>query len=307
MQQQTSDPGVGNRFTGEVKRIINSNGSFNVVKTGRRWSLRDSFQYLVTLSWRNFLLLIVAVFVVVNLLFACLYVGIGVEYIVGANPNLSALENAFFFSVQTLTTIGYGHLVPKGALMNIAVCLEAIIGLLSFALATGLMYARFSRPTARIKFSKSMLVAPYKDGMSLQFRLANMRKNVLMDAEIRVLLTLTKQYGDEFKRQFYQLDLETERITFFPLSWTVVHPITAESPVYGFKREDFEAHESEILISFKAFDDAYSETIYDRYSYTFREMKWNKQFEPAFTFTPQGITKLDLNKIDVFKKVQVNE
>jgi inward rectifier potassium channel len=303
MQQQTTDPGVGVSYKGKFKRIINNDGSFNVHKQGHSWSIRDSFQYLVTLSWGVFLCLVVVSFIVLNLVFASIYVMVGVEHILGYNPAMGDWLNAFFFSVQTLTTIGYGHLAPDGLLMNLVVCCEAIFGLLGFALATGLMYARFSRPTARIKFSNTMLIAPYKEITSLQFRLANGRDNVLMDAQVKVLLTLTEHHGDNRKRQFYQLDLETDLITFFPLTWTVVHPITEDSPLYKMSLADLRKFETEVLISFRAFDDTYSETIYTRYSYTHDEIEENKKFVPAFVIEHSGKTILDLNKLSKVEKV----
>lgn len=303
MQKQTNDPGVGVSYKGKFKRIINKDGSFNVIKRGRVWGLKDSFQYLVTLDWSSFLVLVFISFILLNSFFACLYVGIGVENIRGVNPALGEWLTGFFFSVQTLTTIGYGHLAPKGLLMNLAVSFEALIGLLSFALATGVMYARFSRPTARVVFSKTILIAPYKDGKSLQFRFANIRGNVLMDARVKMLLTFTEHKGDNRKRQFYQLDLETDNITFFPLTWTVVHPIEHDSPLYGMSMEDLIKYETEILISFRAFDDAYSETIYSRYSYTYDEIEMDKKFVPAFKIEKSGNSVLDLNLISETEKV----
>jgi inward rectifier potassium channel len=303
MQEQTTDPGVGVNYKGKFKRIINNDGSFNVHKHGHKWNIRDSFQYLVSLNWGVFLSLVIGAFIALNAVFATIYTLVGIEHILGHNPAMNDWFTCFFFSVETLTTIGYGHLSPDGLLMNLVVSCEAIFGLLGFALATGIMYARFSRPTARIKYSDTLLITPYKDITSLQFRLANRRDNVLMDAEIKLVLTLTEHHGDNRKRQFYELDLESDMITFFPLTWTVVHPITEESPLFHMTLKDLKRFETEILISFKAFDDAYSETIYSRYSYTHNEIEENKKFVPAFIIKPSGKTILDLNKLSIVEKV----
>jgi inward rectifier potassium channel len=303
MKQESFDPGLTTQFSGELRRTINRDGSFNVHRHGLR--LRDVNFYLklIDTTWPRFLLIILAVFLAINMMFAGIYLALGIEHLQGAEPEMSAFVNAFFFSIHTLTTVGYGNIFPRGTGANVVAAVEATVGLMVFAIATGLLYGRFSRPSARILFSGHALIAPYQDGTSLQFRVTNARSNVLMDLEARVLLMTVDNVNGHLKRDYFDLALERRKIYFFPLTWTVVHPIDSASPLYGKTPEDLARTAAEVLILIQGFDDTFSQLVHARYSYRHDEIAWGAKFLPAFHVDPEGDLVVDLNRIDELKKV----
>jgi inward rectifier potassium channel len=227
------DPGLTQTYTGTLKRVINKDGQFNVRRSGRTWRDWHPYLLLISTSWPRFILLVTAGFLVVNTMFALLYTWAGLEHIKNteAPTEFGRFMNAFFFSAHTLTTVGYGNMWPVGDMTNAIAVLESLSGVLGFAIATGLLFGRFSRPSARFGFSQNMLIAPYKGGTSLQFRLVNRRTNNIVDLEARLLLMQVEVCGDKMERKFLQLELERNSILFFPLTWTVVHPIKPSSPL----------------------------------------------------------------------------
>ncbi len=230
MIRQANDPGFGEKFFHETKRVINKDGSFNVVRVDGGINGRDLYQFLINLSWPKFLLLVFFTFIVINSLFALFYLFIGINHLqrAGSGSGFQSFLNAFFFSVQTFTTVGYGGILPEGILANIFAAFEAMTGLLGFALATGLLYGRFSKPSAKIIFSKNAIISPHKGKSSLQFRIANQRHNILMELEARIMAVFIDKNKDQFTRKYYDLSLEMPSVYFLPLSWTVVHPIDKE-------------------------------------------------------------------------------
>ncbi len=297
MKPESFDPGLTTQFSGELRRAINPDGTFNVRRKGLR--LRDTNVYLMLIdtTWPRFLAAVFGLFLGVNMLFAGLYLAIGMEHLRGAEPEMGDFLNAFFFSVHTLTTVGYGNVFPLGTMANAVAALEAATGLMVFALATGLLYGRFSRPSAKILFSQRALIAPYQDGTSLQFRITNARSNVLMDLEARVLLMTVNRSDGQLKRAFLDLSLERRHVYFFPLTWTVVHPIDSESPLRGRTAEDLRGMEAELLILIKGFDDTFSQIVHSQYSYRYDEILWGAKFEPAFHVDPKGDLVLDVNRV----------
>jgi inward rectifier potassium channel len=227
----------------------------------------------------------------------------GIENLQGIEPEMSPFVNAFFFSVHTLTTVGYGNVFPRGFAANAVTALEATAGLMLFALATGLLYGRFSRPSARILFSDHAIIAPYQDGTSLQFRITNARTNVLMDLNARVLLMTVDPVDGQLKRDYFALPLERKTVYFFPLTWTVVHPIDSASPLYGKTAEDLKKVSAELLILIQGFDDTFSQLVNARYSYRHDEILWGAKFVPAFSVDPHGDLVLDLERLDELKMV----
>ena len=168
-------------------------------------ALRDVNLYLkmIDTTWPRFFLMVTLVFLAVNVarLLSCTWQS-GFDHLQGTESEMSAFVNAFFFSVHTLTTVGYGNVFPRGAYANAVAALEAATGLMVFAVMTGLLYGRFSRPSARIIFSNNALVAPYQDGQSLQFRITNARSNTLMNLEARVLLMTVANKDGQLSRKF---------------------------------------------------------------------------------------------------------
>jgi len=268
MQKPTFDPGLTQQFTGVLQRSINKDGSFNVYRRGVSWRDFHPYLRLLNTSWLRFLGEVLVAYVAVNTIFAAVYFSLGPGQLQGDYaPNaMGRFLNDFFFSAHTLTTVGYGNIAPRTLPANILSSIEALTGLLGIALATGLLFGRFSRPSARIAFSERMLVTPYQDGLSLQFRLVNLRPNVLVEAQGTLVLMTVEGPPGAMTRKFETLKLERDGIYFLALTWTVVHPIDESSPLYGKTPEDLARLQAEFLILVKGFDDTFSQTVHARYS-----------------------------------------
>jgi len=300
MSKPAFDPGFTERYGGTLRRIINQDGQFNVRRRGTTWRDVHPYLYMINTSWPLFLTLIFAAYFAANFLFASIYWAIGIENLRAAEnaTGVSRFLNAFFFSAQTLTTVGYGNIYPLGNLASTVAAIEALVGLLGLALATGLVFGRFSRPVARIAFSSRMVVAPYQDGTSLQFRIANRRSNNLMELEARMLLMTVEPGDGQLKRRYTPLALERPQVAFLPLAWTIVHPIDEASPLWGKTAADLTRLQAEFLILIKAFDDTFFQTVHVRYSYRHDEVAWNARFAPAFQPDAQGEMVLDLGRLN---------
>lgn len=301
------DLGLGLQPVTHNQRVINRNGSSNIIRTGTPFfRTADMYNALITTSWSSFIWLVFTAYVLINILFAFVYLSIGIENLEGIKPNHSAFihfMDAFFFSAQTISTVGYGHISPSGLATSFVAAFESLVGLLSFALATGLLYGRFSRPSAKIRYSKNIIVAPYHDITALMFRLANFRSNQLIELEVHLMLTYNAVIEGKAIRQFVPLELERSKISLLTLSWTVVHPITADSPLKTIDLEFLRQNEAEFIVMLKAFDDSFSQTVHSRTSYTDEEVIWGAKFLPAFSRGENGINVLALNKIDDLEKI----
>jgi inward rectifier potassium channel len=299
------DPGLTQQYSGALLRAINKDGTFNVRRPGGLRNFAGSFyMLLVTMSWPRFFVLVVLGYVTVNFVFAGLYALLGSIHASVPDLGLSEFQRAFFFSVHTLTTVGYGDLYPVGLASNVISSVEAAIGLMGFALATGLLFARFSRPSPRLAFAERAVVAPYGDGHSLQFRLANRRSNILMDVQVDVMLmTVELDAAGQMKRNFKELKLERKGIFFLALTWTVVHPIDEESPLMGKTAGDLEKLQAEVLILLRSFDDSFSQVVHSRHSYRWDEVEWSAQFVPAFEVAPEGHLMLDVDRVGQTRRI----
>jgi inward rectifier potassium channel len=299
MHKPTFDPGLTTRYDGSLRRALNKDGSFNVHRRGVTWRDINPYLHLINISWPAFLTTVFLSYVAVNALFALTYFLIGTQQIQGtdAPTAFGRFMHVFFFSAQTLSTVGYGTMAPRSMAANSVAALEAMLGLMGFALATGLLFGRVSRPSAKIGFSSNVMVASYQDGTSLQFRIVNQRLNSLMELQARVMLMIVESVDGELRRSFKILTLERESVVFFPLTWTIVHPIDQESPLYGKSAEDLEKLQAELLILIKGFDDTFSQTVHSRYSYRYDEFKWGARFAPAFEVDAEGDLVLDVNKV----------
>ncbi len=302
-----NDSGLSNTVGNQGKRFINSSGGFNVIKTGVSISDRFSiFNELIRMSWPKFIFFVFVAYTVINLFFACLYFYLGIQDLAGAVAHSATDEfiEEFFFSAQTLTTVGYGRVSPIGLAANIIASTEALIGLLCFALATGLLYARFARPVSNIFWSQNALVAPYRDGKAIMFRLANAKSNTLIDAEINVFASmLVEENGSPIVR-FFNLDLERKYVNFLTLNWTVVHPLNENSPLWNLTVTDMEACELEMIITFKSIDETSGQMMNRRHSYKYDEIVWDAKFLPMFGKTHDGqLTNLRLNEISLFQRL----
>ncbi len=299
MEKPTFDPGLTQQFTGVLRRSINKDGSFNVFRRGGTW--RDFHPYLqmLSMSWPRFFATILGGYLLINVLFALAYFALGPGHLQGADgvSEMDRFLNDFFFSTHTLTTVGYGNMVPASLTTNILASLEAIAGLMAVALGTGLLFGRFSRPSAKIGFSEHILMAPYQDQSSLQFRIANLRPNVLMDLEANLVLMTVEGPPGKLKRRFDPLTLERDKIYFLALTWTIVHPLDETSPLFGKTAEDLERLQAEFVVLIKAFDDTFSQVVHTRYSYRYDELKWQAKFQPAFEIDGNGNMILNLDRV----------
>jgi inward rectifier potassium channel len=299
VQQPGFDPGLTQQFNAPLRRVINKDGSFNVHRRGTTWRDFHPYLHLINIGWCRFLTMVFLGYLAINAIFAGLYCSLGPGQLLGADAptNWGRFLNDFFFSVHTLSTIGYGNISPKSTPANIVVTLESLVGVLGFAVATGLLFGRVSRPSARIGFSETMLVTPYQDVTSLQFRVVNRRSNDLVELEARLLLMTVETEDGKPLRQYKLLKLEREQVLFLPLTWTVVHPIDNESPLWGKSAQDLERLQAEVLILIKAYDDTFSQTVLSRHSYRHEEVVWGKRFAPAFTVDAEGDMVLELRKV----------
>ncbi len=299
-EPQSFDPGLTQRYTGNLHRIVNRDGSFNVRRRGTR--LRDFhlYQYLVDLSWPAFLVVMFGTFLTVSVFFAVLYFVIGPAGLQGAptGTTLESFLSELFFSVQTLTTVGYGVIAPRSIPDSALAGLEAVLGVMGFAFGAALIYGRFSRPRARIAFSSHAVIAPYRGGTSLQIRLANPRANALVDLDATLMLMTVEGTGGSLRRKYARLELELPSVYFLPLTWTIVHPITESSPFYGKSPEELAGMAAEVFVIVRAFDDAFSQVVNARYSYRHDEIVWGRRFTPAFDVDSDGHLVLDLGRIN---------
>jgi inward rectifier potassium channel len=260
------------------------------------------------MSWGTFFLLLVGFYFGVNILFAFGYFLVGPEALHGTkalNAGERILED-FFFSVQTLATIGYGGLSPSGIGANILVTIQALVGGLGFALATGLVFARFSRPSAKILFSEKAIIAPYRDMTAFEFRIVNANSNELVDVNATVSLSRIEIHRGKRVRRFYGLNLEREQVRFFPLHWVIVHPIDKESPLHGITHEDLTTSDAEFLVLLSATDDTSSQTVHARSSYKHDELMWGAKFGDMFT-TDSGGMGIDVRKLNELEPVGIED
>jgi inward rectifier potassium channel len=306
-RSENQDLGFGSRISQESRRrLLNRDGTFNVER--KRLPFLDSlspYHTLLTINWTRFYVLVLSGYFLFNVVFASAYYSCGPGSLAGADERTEKARflDDFFFSVQTSTTIGYGRIAPLSTAANILASVEALTGLLGFALATSLMFARFSKPDARVLYSNHAIVAPYRGMNGLMFRIANQRNNQLIQVEVQVLLSRFERKRGESFRRFHRLSLERDEVTFFPLTWTVVHPIDGESPLHGQTEEEFRAAESEILVLISATDETFSQTVNSRSSYKADEVVWGAKFSDVFGTRPDGTIVVDLHRLHEYDRV----
>jgi inward rectifier potassium channel len=277
-------------------RILNPDGSSNVTRLGleKRGWLDDHYHDLLTVRWPSFFAIIAGVYLAANALFALAYLACG-DVIENARPG--SFTDAFFFSVQTMATIGYGRLIPVGPLANTLVTLEALCGMLGLAVAASLIYARFTRPTAGVLFSSHTVVTSFEGKPTLMMRLANLRVEQIIEADVHLVLVRSEisQEGMLFRR-FHDLALTRSHSPVFSLSWTLMHPIDHHSPLYGENDETLRHAHAELLVLFTGHHEAFAQNVHARHAYTCDEIIWGGRFVDVFTTLPDGSRALDLTK-----------
>ncbi len=302
--------GFGSKIENEGERLLNKDGSFNIEKGGLHWRTQFSlFHSLINMPLWKFMLCLLMFFVVINSFFALLYVLLGVENL-GLINQSEGMEflNAFFFSAQTITTVGYGAIAPTGIGANIVATFEAFLGLIAFAMATGLLYGRFSRPRAKLIYSQNALIAPYlQDDKGLMLRLANARRSQMINVTAKVMLSRVEEKDGVRKRMFYQLDLEINQINLLATSWTLVHPITENSPLYNIGPEELRASDAELMIALEGYDETYSQQVHARTSYKHQEVIFNAKFAKILGRNNDGKATIALDRISEYDLLSDNE
>lgn len=283
-----------------AERLLNKDGSFNSRRDGLGF-LRSVHLYdlLLTMSWVRFLTLVAGTYLISNTLFAWAYLALGPGALQGAldASRTNSFPRAFFFSVHTLSTVGYGHIVPASSAANVLMTLESIFGLFGIALTTGLVFARFARPTAKVLFSENAVVAPYGDDRGLMFRIANQRRTQIIELEAAVVFSMMVDEDGHRVRRFHPLTLERSKVVFFPLAWTIVHPIDKDSPFHNLTSEQCLRADAEIMVLLKGIDETFSQTVHTRSSYKAHEILWDVKFTDIYLREGTHIVGIDLGRI----------
>ena len=311
-EEESRDLGFGAVVAREShERLLNPDGSFNVARRGLSfWAALNPYHTLLTMSWPKFLGFVALLYTATNIVFAVAFLLCGPGALnsssdVGLG---SRFLRAFFFSVDTLATIGYGNISPSGVAAHTIVAIEAFAGLLGVALITGLVFARFSRPTAQIIFSRMALISPYRGVTAFMFRIANARSNQIVELSCKVLFARFEDEDGQSIRRFYPLELERDRVVFFPLSWTVVHPVDESSPLYQLTADDLRRSSAEFLILLSGMDETFSQTVHTRSSYHATDIVWDARFANVFNRrTGQERLTIDVRRLHDIERVETTE
>jgi inward rectifier potassium channel len=271
-------------------------GHLEFVKVNtKRFDWRDTYHLILTLTWPQFAALIFGIYIAVNLIFAILY-WIGGNSI--AELPKGSFPDAFFFSVETLATVGYGHMYPNNLYGHTVATLEIVTGMFGMAVVTGLIFVRFSRPTARILFSKFAVIGPFDGVPTLMFRVANLRHQSMVEAEFRVMLIRNEPIKEDPEvRRFYPLKLDFDRLLAFPAALTIRHRIDEQSPLYGMTAEDLKRTDTRFVASIVCIDTVIPAPIQSLVDYTYDEIHWNRRFVEIYTDRGTGRFEVDYGRI----------
>jgi len=304
-----NETGLGTNASINGGRFFNKDGTPNIEMRGIPLMERlNLYHTLLSLPKWKFLLIIIVSFITINLAFAGLYLFIGMEHLNGmvANTYAEKFGEAFFFSAQTFTTVGYGRINPVGFAASFVAALEALTGLLSFALITGLLYGRFARPKAYINYSKNALFVPFRDGVAFMMRMVPYTRNFLVNVEARLTMSMQVVEDGVTKNKFFQLALDISKANTLISNWTLVHIINEESPFYGLTKEDIDNSKAEILVFVQGFDESFSNTVISRTSYTYEEFVYGAKFLPMYhPNNDNSGTIVHLNKLDDYEVLEL--
>lgn len=287
-------------------RLLQKNGQFNVFKSGLTFSERFSLYHWITnVHLVAFLAVLLAAYFIINLAFASIYTYLGFEALAGIDPSHNLFAEAFYFSCQTFTTLGYGRVNPLSGSANLVSSLEAFLGIIWFALITGLVYGRFSRPHAKIIYSLNSIIAPYLTHKALMCRIANPKNSQIINIQAKMIFSIAETVDGNPKRMFYTLKLEIDQVSLLTTSWTIVHPIDESSPLNSLTEIDMQEGEAEILLMVQGYDETYAQEVHSRTSYTADEIVWNAKFYPILGKAINGKIMVELNKLSAFEKLNV--
>lgn len=299
--------GFGNRIDHQPERLINKDGNVNVEKTGLSFFDHFSvFHFLVTTNWFTFNSLVIISYVSINVIFGIIYWLNGIAEIgISHDTTFEDLLESIYFSAQTFSTVGYGRANPGSHSSNFVAFSEMLVGMMYLALATGLLFARFSRPVAKIVFSEKAIISPYMGGKGLMLRLSNAKKNLLLEVDAKVLLVMNIIENGKEMRKFYDLNLEMSKINMLALSWTIVHPIDKDSPLFEMDKNRLVNSKAEFMVLINGFNDTLSQNVHSRTSYKFYDVEWGAKFSPIFT-NQNGKAVVAVDKIGEYEKASLN-
>jgi inward rectifier potassium channel len=316
IQQESRELGFGTTDSRQ-QRLINRDGTYNFRRIGIPFFESFNFyHFLVTATWAQMIVVIILWYTLFNFIFVGLYYLVGPDSLAGMiyTTDVEKFWEVYFFSAQTLTTVGYGRLNPTGFAASAIASFEALLGLMSFALVTGLLYARFSKAPNLLLFSKHVLVSPFtwkgQEITALMFRTANRYNTSLMNMKAQITLSIldpdTLDAAGQAIRRFMPLALERDMINFFPSSWTIVHPIDEASPLYGMTHDDLKKVAPELMIILNGFDESFDQNVYIRFSYNIDEFIWGAKFIKIFGFDDEGNATVDLGNLDTHEKKEID-
>ena len=308
MSEVDRDLGFGSVVAGESRqRLLNQDGTFNVQRTGLPFlSSLNLYHTVISMSWTTFIVLTLLLYFLSNIVFGFFYASFGATALVDTSeiPTDNLLLRGFFFSVQTFATIGYGTIHPVGIIPNLLVTIESYYSMIVTALITGIVFARFARPTAKILFSEIAVIAPYRGIEGLMFRMVNGRSSQLIEVGVQVLFSRFVEQNGKVTRRFDYLELERNHVAFFPLALTIVHPIDDASPMFGLTEEDLRATDAEILILLSATDETFASIVHTRSSYKASEIKFGSKFKSIYNSVEEGEQlSSNINKLSEIDKV----
>lgn len=274
--------GFGNSQFEFNERIVNKDGSFNIQRVGLSFFDRFSlFHFMINTKWLIFISIVISGYFLSASFFACIYLYLGAPQFNGiiATDLPSLFWEFFFYSTQSFATVGYGRINPASTSASLVSSIDALMGVLYFAIVTGMLFARFSMPRTKVLFAENALIAPYQDGTAIMFRIANQLQQPLQNASIRVIVSILPK-DQSNTRQYLELTLERTEIVYFATSWTIVHPITEDSPFYNFSKTEFDLSEPEFMMQLKVYDPSYNQDVFINTSYRKEEFQWNKRYAP---------------------------
>ncbi len=306
LKRRYKEFGFGNTTIGNNHRIINKDGTFNIRRVGLNFFERFSiFHFMINTKWWAFISLVVMGYFISATCFALIYTYLGVSHFNGviAKDTVASFWEFFYYSTQTFATVGYGRINPASPTASLVSSIDALTGVLYFAIVTGMLFARFSMPRTKILFAEKAIFTKYQDGTALMIRIANQLQQPLQNASVRIILSLMIK-EQSTSRQYFELNLERDEIVFFATSWTIVHPINEESPLYNLSNDDFESCEPELMLQLKVYDPSYNQDIFIVTSYRKEEFEWNKRYAPIMVSDPQQ-NYIDFSKFNLLLEESV--
>lgn len=306
--RDSKDTGFSDKGDLTGSRLLNKDGTSNVRKVGLSFMDRfHLYHLLISMKMSHFMGITFLAYLLVNLVFAMGYLSVGVEHLV--DSEIIGVESpflrAFFFSSQTLTTLGYGQMSPTGIGANLIATVEAFVGLLLFSLLTGLLYGRFSRPRAKLIYSSNVLISPYRENeRGAMIRLANPKKTSIINVEASMLFSFMEEVNGEQIRRYFNLDLEMSKIKMLATSWTLVHPMGEESPLSNFTHQFLLEHKAELIIQIEGYDETYNQQVGSRVSYQAEDFIFGAKFERAFIHSVAGEPYLDFEKLSAYQMIE---